>query len=167
MSQGRRLQSDVPQTKEHLLPHWSYHKGVCRRDEEFKQKQKQNFDNRHRVKPLPEIPDDTVVWVTTDGQPVTGRVVTHATTPRSYVANTSNSTVRHNSSQINVAPNSTSPPSSNVSNPIREPITTQSHMGTPVVPPDCETRKGRCGITGLLDRTIFRLHICCNCIIYI
>ena len=136
LSQGRRLRSDVPQTKEHLVPHWSYITEFRRQDEEFKLKQKQNFDHRHRVKPLPEIPDDTEVWVTTDRQPVTGRVVTHATTPRSYVVNTSNSTVRRNRSQINVAPNSTSSSSSNVPNPIREPIMTRSRTGTPVAPPD-------------------------------
>ena len=104
LSQGRHLRSDVPQTKEHLVPHWSYIEEFLRQDEEFKQKQKQNFDNRHQVKPLPEIPDDTEVWVTTDGQPVTGRVVTHATTPRSYVVNTSNSTVRCNHSQEHSLP---------------------------------------------------------------
>ena len=56
--------------------------------------------------------------------------------PNSYVVNTSNSTVRRNHSQINVAPNSASPSSSNVRNLIREPIMTRSHTGTPVAPPD-------------------------------
>jgi len=109
LSQGRRLRSDIPQVKQNLVPKWAYTKEFHRLDEEFKLRQKQYFDNRHRVKPLPDIPDDTDVWVTTDGQPVTGRVVTHADAPRSYVVNTSNgSTIRRNRSQINVVPNSTS-----------------------------------------------------------
>ena len=98
-------------------------------------KQKQNFDSRHRTKPLPDIPDDTEVWVTTDGQPVTGRVATHATAPRLYVVNTSSSTIRRNRSQINVVPNATPPSSSTPSQQIRKPIITRSRTGTLVAPP--------------------------------
>ena len=136
LSQGRRLRSDIPQVKQNLVPKWAYTKEFHRLDEEFKLRQKQYFDNRHRVKPLPDIPDDTDVWVTTDGQPVTGRVVTHADAPRSYVVNTSNgSTIRRNRSQINVVPNSTSPSNSEPSEPIREPIMTRSRTGTKITPP--------------------------------
>jgi len=132
----RCLRSDIPQVKQNLVPKWAYTKEFHRLDEEFKLRQKQYFDNRHRVKPLPDIPDDTDVWVTTDGQPVTGRVVTHADAPRSYVVNTSNgSTIRRNRSQINVVPNSTPPSNSEPSEPIREPIMTRSRTGMKITPP--------------------------------
>jgi len=67
---------------------------------------------------------------------VTGRVVTHADAPRSYVVNTSNgSTIRRNRSQINVVPNSTPSSNSEPSEPIRELIMTRSRTGTKITPP--------------------------------
>lgn len=60
-----------------------------RQDKVFEQKQKQNFDSCHQARPLPELPDDSKVWVTTNGQQSKGQVASQATAPRSYVVNTS------------------------------------------------------------------------------
>ena len=70
--------------------------------------------------------------MTTDGQPVTGHVATHATAPRSYVVNTSSSTIRQNRKFV---PNATPPSSSTPSEQIHEPIITRSRTGTLVAPP--------------------------------
>ena len=61
-------------------------------DATYKLKQKDNFDKRHRTKDLPMIPDDTPVWVDSDNGPVSGRVVTSAGTPRSYLVDSFRST---------------------------------------------------------------------------
>ena len=37
---------------------------------------------------LPDIPDNTDVWITTNGNPVAGRTVRMAETPQSYVVQT-------------------------------------------------------------------------------
>lgn len=73
----RRAGHDIPQTMEQLCPQWPYIKEVRQKDEEFKRKQKENFDRRHRVRPLAELPDDTDVWITTGGHPTPGRMISH------------------------------------------------------------------------------------------
>ena len=72
---GRRLRSNLPQVTEQLIPGWDFLADFRKQDKEFKQKQKRDYDCRHNVKPLPPIPDNAEVWITTDpGQPVQGRV---------------------------------------------------------------------------------------------
>ena len=41
---------------------------------EAKQKQKEDADIRHGTQPLPDIPSDTIVWVTTDHNHTMGHV---------------------------------------------------------------------------------------------
>ena len=69
---GRQIRSNLPQLSETLTPHWPFLEKFRASDEEFKNKQKVNFDKRHRTKPLPEIPDNTDVWITTDGSHAPG-----------------------------------------------------------------------------------------------
>ena len=99
---GRMIRSDLPQTQEALVPNWPYLSDFRKRNKEFKQKQKQDFDHRHRVKELPSLPD---VFVTTDGHNTSGRVVDTADTPRSHVVETPSGLLRRNRSQLNVVPN--------------------------------------------------------------
>lgn len=134
---GRRTRSDIPQTKEKLSPQWSYLEKFRHLNEEFKARQKADFDRRHRVRPLPDIPDDTDVWVTTDREARPGRVITHANAPRSYVVDTSHGPVRRNRSQLNIMPGppSTTDSSTPSTPPIRDPIMTRSRTGTRIAPP--------------------------------
>ena len=98
LSQGRRLRSDVPQTRENLVPQWTHTKEFCCLDK--------TSLNKRKISTADTEPDHCQifqmgqVWVTTDGQPVTGRVARHAGAPRSYVVDTPNSTIRRNRSQI-------------------------------------------------------------------
>ena len=84
-SMGRRLQTSVPLTDKMLIPQWIYLETFRELDKKKKAKQKENFDLRHRAKDLPAIPDDTEVWITTGSEPVSGRVISPAGRPRSYV----------------------------------------------------------------------------------
>ena len=102
---GRRLRTSVPQTDKRLTPQWPYLKSFRERDKRYKEKQKENFDSRHRVKDLPSIPDDTDVWITTETEPAPGRVISPADRPRSYVMDTPSGQMVRNRSHLTVMPN--------------------------------------------------------------
>ena len=59
-----------------MIPQWSYLKELKMKKAEFKKKQKEQFDSRHGAKELPEIPDDSAVWITSEDKPIPGRIVT-------------------------------------------------------------------------------------------
>ena len=82
---GRKLRTTLPQTKLQLTPNWIYLSKFKKDNAKLKEKQKENFDHRHRVRESSELEDNTEVWVTTDGKRVEGRVVRTAGTPRSYI----------------------------------------------------------------------------------
>ena len=147
---GRRLRTDVPQTKNLLTPGWEYLEAFRRKDKEHKEAQKRNYDTRHRVRDLPELPPGTSVWVTTNRQPVEGTAKVHPTASRSYNVTTATGSIRRNRTHINVVPeppqpqepgremimtrSRTEPPQPQ--EPGREMIMTRSRTGTPIFPPD-------------------------------
>ena len=85
----RQVRSDLPLVKTSLIPEWPYLNKFRSHNEQFKLRQKRDYDDRHRVQPLPEISNNTDVWVTTDGKARPGQVVSPAGAPRSYVVDTS------------------------------------------------------------------------------
>ena len=78
---GRKIRTDFPQTSESLTPRWSYLPRFRKDNKTFKEKQKEDFDRRHRTRSLPELPEDTSVWVTTNGNPTQRIVVNISTEP--------------------------------------------------------------------------------------
>ena len=106
LSIGRQLRFNLPQIKDKQRPAWPYLKEFCKQNELFKQRQKADFDRRHRVRPLPPITSNTEVWITSGDQPVPGRVTATALTPRSYLVETSpvHAHIRRNRQHINVVP---------------------------------------------------------------
>ena len=78
---GRSLRTNLPQLKEHLCPKWEYLEEFRQCNSDYKRKQKRYYDIRHRVHPLPFIPNNTEVWVNTGNQQVPGRVVAPSNTP--------------------------------------------------------------------------------------
>ena len=101
---GRRIRTTVPQTDRQLAPQWTYMGEFRRLDKLHKGRQKQDYDRQHRAKELPEIPEDVGVWITSEDEPVRGRVLTNAGTPRSYVVQTPTGEVRRNRSQLRIVP---------------------------------------------------------------
>ena len=79
----RMIRGNLPQVTEKLTPTWSYLQEFRRQDGEFKRRQKQDYDLRHRVRSLPPIPDETEVWITSEPQSIPG-LATPAKAPRSY-----------------------------------------------------------------------------------
>ena len=139
LSMGRRLRTSLPQTDKLLIPQWPFLTKFREQDRALKEKQKENFDSRHRTRELTPIPDDTKVWITSEDQRVPGRVVSPADRPRSYVVETPTGQVERNRSQLQVLPNTseTENESPNVSPP-EQPrrIMTRSKTGTAVSKPD-------------------------------
>ena len=101
---GRRLRTTLPQTNDQLIPKWTYLPNVQDSHTRFKEKQKEVFDHRHRVREQPPVSEDTEVWVTSGNKPQRGRVVSQAGTPRSYLVETSSGTLRRNRLHLNIVP---------------------------------------------------------------
>ena len=101
---GRRLRTTLPQTTRQLIPLWPYLSEFKQADLQHKERTKEDFDRRHRVRDLPDLSDDQEVWVSTPDGPVPGTVVSPARTPRSYVVETRAGEVRRNRRQLRVVP---------------------------------------------------------------
>ena len=136
---GRKIRTTLPMSTDNLTPQWCYLSDFKEADKRYKSKLKRNYDHRHRVRDLPEIPDNTDVWITTGGQPVVGQTSNMAHTPRSYNVQTSSGVVRRNRAHLNVVPPNPShmqnAPQPN-SQSGRGPIMTRSRTGTVVNPPE-------------------------------
>ena len=135
---GRRLRTTLPVVPDQLIPSWPYLDKFRNSNEQFKQRQKADYDRRHRTHPLAPIPNDTEVWVTSGSTPSPGRVTAHSSTPRSYIVETPQGEMRRNRLHLNVVPNGQS--STNISNNttpvIRNRPVTRSVTGTAIHPPD-------------------------------
>ena len=137
---GRRLRMTLPQTTKHLTPRWSYLSDFKRADQQHKEKMKRDFDRSHRVRNLPEIPDDQDVWVSSDGATVPGTVVSQATTPRSYIVQTQSGEIHQNRSHLRVMPptiqTTETQETEQLELPTRSPIMTRSRTGVMLRPPN-------------------------------
>ena len=58
---GRRLRTTVPQIREWFMPGWPYLKELKTKNRAYKEKQKENYDRSHRVKPRADMEDGTPV----------------------------------------------------------------------------------------------------------
>ena len=146
---GRRLRSNLPLVREQLAPGWPYPSEFRRKDQEYKRKQKLNYDSRHRVRFLPCLPDNSPVYIRTKDKQVTGKVTTSTPEPRSYTVVTPNGQVRRNRHHLVPVPVDGIPPvttsqgsetdTQSATIPqrpiIRSPIMTRSKTGTPINAP--------------------------------
>ena len=97
---GRRIRTDMPQLPRTFVPEWKYLQHFKEIDKRQKEKQKRDFDRRHRVKTLPVLPPDTSVWVDTPNGQVSGRIVEQTGEPRSYRVDVPSGEVRRNREQL-------------------------------------------------------------------
>ena len=134
---GRRLRTDVPQVKKLFIPNWPYLKEFREADERNKQKQKQNYDQRHRVRIQPPLLNDLQVWVNTPNDQVPGRIVEPAPTPRSYRVELPSGEIRRNRLHLREKSGGTtnSEETSTAGTPSKV-IATRSRTGTVINPPD-------------------------------
>ena len=82
---GRQLRTDIPTPKNQLIPQWSYIQEFWEKDNEYKAKQRRDYNDRHRVRPLDPLLPDTPVWIRTEQSQTTGHIQSPANTPRSYI----------------------------------------------------------------------------------
>ena len=90
---GRKLRTLLPLTDQHLIPQWSYLPQFKTANQQFKGKQKRDYDRRHRATEIPLIPDDSEVWVTSGNEVTRGRIVSSAPAPRSYLVDMPSGTI--------------------------------------------------------------------------
>ena len=117
---GRRIRTDIPTAKTLLAPQWPYLAEFQEQDRQYKAKQKQNYDQRHRTQTLNPLPPDTPVWITTGRDRTPGQVCSPAATPRSYIVSTPGGEVRRTRQHITP----------------RSPVMTRSRSGITLRPPD-------------------------------
>ncbi len=79
-----------------------------------------NYNKRHRVQDRSPLPITTQVWITSEDQPVEGRVVELADTPRSYVIETPTGQVQRNLHHLNTVPEHTSQSEDQANSVLRE-----------------------------------------------
>lgn len=141
---GRRLKTDIPQPKKAFVPEWPHLTGFREKDKEWKDKQKSDYDKRHRVKTLPPLPDDQSVWIHTQDRQCAGRVLHPAAAPRSYIVETPTGRLRRNRSHLVPIPEGTQMDTPESDPPPTRSIATRSSTGTYVGPPSRLTywRKG-------------------------
>ena len=75
----RIIWSSVPHIKNLLAHTWIYIPEFSKKNSDFKEKQKRDYDYRHRVHDLPDIPDDTQGWIQSETEALQGRISTHLT----------------------------------------------------------------------------------------
>ena len=139
LSMGRSIRTLVPQIDKHLIPEWPYMEFFCRENKKQKDRQKHYFDSHHRVHDLPEIPDNTDVWISTEGGPVEGTVVSQAGRPRSYIVETPSGRVQRNRRHLTVVPspkNDPDPGATSKSSTTLEP----TDVGQETLPPNPPTQ---------------------------
>ena len=96
---GRQLRSRVPASAEVLRPRWQP-SGYQAASHKLKERQRRNYNRRHRARPLAPLAPGTKVWVDNRA----GTVVRCADTPRSYVVNTDQGEMRRNRRQLRERP---------------------------------------------------------------
>ena len=130
---GRQIRSTLPILIKSLMPKWSDLNEFCKVDQQFKQKQKKNYDKRHRTSELPTFEEDEPVFVATDRDsvPVPGRIV-RSTGNRLYEIQTPSVVVRRNRSYIHSRPEeaSTSETDPEPNSSCRSLVITRSRSGT-------------------------------------
>jgi len=139
---GKEGQRQPSPGEKEAEPNWSYLEEFRKQDGEFKSKQKQDYDRRHRVQSLPPIPDESEVWITFGPQPVQGNA-TSTNAPRSYIIQTDSGEVCRNRSHLNVIPDT--PAISQSTKQIEQPRRIMTRSQPSVFPTDCDL-EGRCGI---------------------
>ena len=121
-------------------------------------------DNCCGVRQQSVIPDDSEVWITTDREPVRGRVTSSTDTPRSYNVGTPTGKIHRNCHQLqNRKQRPMIMTNLSDSEPEREPpkrIVTRSQTGTAIQPPDSLNLRGE------MWKDTLTLHSC-GCVYFL
>jgi transposase InsO family protein len=143
---GRKLRSEIPQHPCTFIPEWSYLPEFQKKDRELKERQKKDYDHRHRVRPQETLLPDESVWVHTQNRKDPGCTIGPADTPRSYLVQTPSGVVRRNQSHLTPRPSiiNTDETPQPTPEPSQDRVSTRSQTGVQIGPPSRLTywRKG-------------------------
>ena len=118
---GRQLRTAITTPKNQLIPQWSYLQEFREKDNEYKAKQRRDYNDKHRIRPQDPLLPDTSVWIKRNGAQATGHIQSSANTPRSYIVTTTDGQELRRTRQC-LTP--------------RSPIQTHSQSGVSGRPPD-------------------------------
>ena len=76
------------------MPQWPYLESFRKENLQFKRKQKECYDRRHRTHDLPDLPENSNVWVSTNKKKSEGTGVKILQRSRSYTVTTSTGQVQ-------------------------------------------------------------------------
>ena len=99
---GRKIRTPIPVIPSQLNPGWTDMDNLKRTEQTYRQKQKQNYDRRHRAHDMPLLQQGDHVWVKDTLE--RGTVVSNASTPRSYIVETPRGTLRRNRYHLSPTP---------------------------------------------------------------
>ncbi len=106
LAMGRKLRTTMPSLPSTLQPRVISHKEVRERDAVMKRRQKEDYDRRHGVQPLPELSPGDPVLIKTDGEKgwkLPGEVVRKCA-PRSFLVQTPRGHLRRNRRHLKQIP---------------------------------------------------------------
>ncbi|KAK7925007.1 hypothetical protein WMY93_007317 [Mugilogobius chulae] len=141
---GRKIRTTVPVIPSQLDPHGADLGKVKSREQSYRQRQKQNYNKRHRAHDMPSLQQGEHVWIKDMQQ--RGTVVSTAGTPRSYIVETPNGNLRRNRyhlSRTPVAPrlHITFPDTTSENNPVEtEPVSPEVLFDSNLNRPESERR---------------------------
>ena len=102
---GRKLRNSIRRFHTILTSSWPDMDKLREREAGSKETQRLNFNQRHNAIPLRSVQPGTPVHIKDMG--TTGTIAGAAETPRSYLVETENGTVRRNRSHVNPIPTNT------------------------------------------------------------
>ena len=134
---ARRICTDIPHATNLFVPEWSYLDQFNKQDKKYKARQRRNYNQRHRVRSLPSLPDDQLVWMNTRGSLTPGRVIEQASSPISYVVETPSGRVCRTCHHLHVRFESAAKGTTG-SDTEESPCVIETHLknGTQIRPPD-------------------------------
>ena len=132
---GRVIRTDVPQDVKTFTPEWSYLPMYRDKEKRYREAQKQNYDRHHRTRRLPELPNNTPVWVSTPQGQIPGNIVSSAPEPRSYHVEVPSGQVRRNRSHLRIRATPSESEAATTDDRDRRIIHTRSRTGTQIRPP--------------------------------
>ena len=72
---GRRIRPALPTLTNNLIPGWEFLRDFQSKNKEFKERQRQNYNKHHGVRPLSPLPESTHVQVTSGGESIQAQVI--------------------------------------------------------------------------------------------
>lgn len=132
-----RIRTPVPVISSQLNPGCADMDNLKMTEQRYRQKQRQNYDRRHRVHDMPLLQPGSHEWVKDMSERDT--VVSTAGTPRSYIMDTPSGTLRRNRYHLSSTSSTPVAPETHTSLPETPPENTVTDAVSPLVTPEVQS----------------------------